>query len=131
VANHPTRLRAVDGQFELTNRERNPVFLALAGVAMIVSATSLLSDLGRTDNFNSWVSLASVICAAAAFSWLFLAIKCPSCGGRPTWFIVSNVPATEWLRALIKDLPDLLEMIRVTVAALAGFLRVACGTRRS
>jgi hypothetical protein len=59
--------------------------------------------------FAKWGIISPVIFPLAfagvgllAFLWFVLAIKCPNCGKRPTWNILSHSSSSNWLNSLLQ-----------------------------
>lgn len=70
-------------------------------VAMVaaINGTPLHSSLDQLGSVTLFL-LADFV----ALAWLFLAIRCSACGGRPAWHLVRTAPVQSWFSLLVSSL---------------------------
>jgi transposase-like protein len=78
--------------------------ILLIGLLLAVGSFQTLNENRELNRIlDDW----SVAVLIISFVWLFVSIRCPKCGRRPTWWIVRHADLREWyvMLSVMRDCP--------------------------
>lgn len=82
------------------------ILLVVGGMALIAmvvvtgSANEVIGGRDRSD-LIAWVAFALAAGGAGSVLWLVTAIRCPQCGSRPVWTLISARGSSQWSTRLL------------------------------
>lgn len=80
--------------------------LVVFGVLMAINATQVLGLVvslhrGSADDVIAMFGMGTAATIVLAIAWFGLSIKCPACGGRAGWFVITRGNISSWLGQLV------------------------------